>query len=216
MNTTSDTDFPVLNAVEARVLGCLIEKKETTPDVYPLTLNSAHSAANQKTARDPVMALEQVDVHRALASLVQKGLVRQAFASRVERYEHLVANRFSLTSPQIVALGLLLLRGPQTAYELWARSERMARFASIDDLKDNLDLMMGRRPPLIIQLNRGAGQREDRFAHLLCGEVEQPTSERVALSSASSGSALSALEDRLEALERKVATLQEQLDALMR
>ncbi len=216
MNTTSDTDFPVLNAVEARVLGCLIEKKETTPDVYPLTLNSAHAAANQKTARDPVMAVEQVDVHRALSSLSQKGLVRQAFASRVERYEHLVANRFSLTSPQIAMLGLLLLRGPQTAYELWARSERMARFASIEDLKDNIDLMMGRRPPLIVQLNRGAGQREDRFAHLLCGEVEQPTAERVAVSSAPSGSALSALEERLEALEQKVATLQEQLDTLLR
>ncbi|KQX16457.1 YceH family protein [Ensifer adhaerens] len=215
MNTTSDTDFPVLNAVEARVLGCLIEKKETTPDVYPLTLNSAHSAANQKTARDPVMALEQVEIHRALSSLGQKGLVRQAFASRVERYEHLAANRFSLTSPQIVVLGLLLLRGPQTAYELWARSERMARFSSIEELKDNLDLMMGRRPPLIVQLNRGAGQREDRFAHLLCGEVEQPA-ERAAVSSAPSGSALSALEERLEALERKVATLEEQLDALTR
>ncbi|KQX44876.1 MULTISPECIES: YceH family protein [unclassified Ensifer] len=215
MNTTSDTDFPVLNAVEARVLGCLIEKKETTPDVYPLTLNSAYSAANQKTARDPVMALEQVEIHRALSSLGQKGLVRQAFASRVERYEHLAANRFSLTSPQIVVLGLLLLRGPQTAYELWARSERMARFSSIEELKDNLDLMMGRRPPLIVQLNRGAGQREDRFAHLLCGEVEQPA-ERAAVSSAPSGSALSALEERLEALERKVATLEEQLDALTR
>lgn len=215
MNTTSDTDFPVLNAVEARVLGCLIEKKETTPDVYPLSLNSAHSAANQKTARDPVMALEQVEIHRALSSLGQKGLVRQAFASRVERYEHLAANRFSLTSPQIVVLGLLLLRGPQTAYELWARSERMARFSSIEELKDNLDLMMGRRPPLIVQLNRGAGQREDRFAHLLCGEVEQPA-ERAAVSSAPSGSALSALEERLEALERKVATLEEQLDALTR
>jgi hypothetical protein len=215
MNTTSDTDFPVLNAVEARVLGCLIEKKETTPDVYPLTLNSAHSAANQKTARDPVMALEQVEIHRALSSLGQKGLVRQAFASRVERYEHLAANRFSLTSPQVVVLGLLLLRGPQTAYELWARSERMARFSSIEELKDNLDLMMGRRPPLIVQLNRGAGQREDRFAHLLCGEVEQPA-ERAPVSSAPSGSALSALEERLEALERKVATLEEQLDALTR
>ncbi|WP_043621301.1 YceH family protein [Ensifer sp. ZNC0028] len=215
MNTTSDTDFPILNAVEARVLGCLIEKKETTPDVYPLTLNSAHSAANQKTARDPVMALEQVEIHRALSSLAQKGLVRQAFASRVERYEHLAANRFSLTSPQIVVLGLLLLRGPQTAYELWARSERMARFSSVEELKDNLDLMMGRRPPLIVQLNRGAGQREDRFAHLLCGEVEQPA-ERAVVSSAPSGSALSALEERLEALERKVATLEEQLDALTR
>lgn len=216
MNTTADTDFPILNTVEARVLGCLIEKKETTPDVYPLTLNAAHAAANQKSARDPVMAVEQIEVHRALSSLAQKGLVRQAFASRVERYEHQVANRFSLTSPQIVTLGLLLLRGPQTAYELWARSERMARFSSVEDLKDNLDLMMGRRPPLIVQLNRGAGQREDRFAHLLCGEVEQPSVERAAVAPMSGGAGLSALEERLEALERKVEMLQEQLDILTR
>ncbi|HEV7310833.1 YceH family protein [Ensifer sp.] len=216
MNTTADTDFPVLNAVEARILGCLIEKKETTPDVYPLTLNAAHAAANQKTARDPVMAIEQVDVHRALASLVQKGLVRQAFASRVERYEHMVASRFSLTSPQIVVIGLLLLRGPQTAYELWARSERMTRFSSMEELKDNLDLMIGRRPPLIVQLNRGAGQREDRFAHLLCGEVEQPSAERVAFVPTSGGAGLSALEERLQLLEQRVATLEEQLDALTR
>lgn len=213
MNTNPDTDFPELNAIEARVLGCLIEKKETTPDVYPLTLNSLHSAANQKTARDPVMALEQADVHRALNSLSQKGLVRQAFASRVERYEHLAANRFSLTSPQIVVLGLLLLRGPQTAYELWSRSERMARFQSVEDLKDNLDLMIGRRPPLIVQLNRGAGQREDRFAHLLCGEVDQTT---VATPGATAfgGIGLSELEQRLQTLEETVATLQAEVAAL--
>ncbi|OOG71241.1 hypothetical protein B0E45_11175 [Sinorhizobium sp. A49] len=213
MNTNPDTDFPELNAIEARVLGCLIEKKETTPDVYPLTLNSLHSAANQKTARDPVMALEQADVHRALNSLSQKGLVRQAFASRVERYEHLAANRFSLTSPQIVVLGLLLLRGPQTAYELWSRSERMARFQSVEDLKDNLDLMIGRRPPLIVQLNRGAGQREDRFAHLLCGEVDQTA---VATPSATSfgGAGLPELEQRLRSLEETVATLQAEVAVL--
>lgn len=213
MNTNPDTDFPELNAIEARVLGCLIEKKETTPDVYPLTLNSLHSAANQKTARDPVMALEQADVHRALNSLSQKGLVRQAFASRVERYEHLAANRFSLTSPQIVVLGLLLLRGPQTAYELWSRSERMARFQSVEDLKDNLDLMIGRRPPLIVQLNRGAGQREDRFAHLLCGEVDQ-TAVATPGATAFGGGGLSDLEQRLRTLEETVATLQAEVAAL--
>lgn len=213
MNTNPDTDFPELNAIEARVLGCLIEKRETTPDVYPLTLNSAHSAANQKTARDPVMALEQVDVHRALNSLAQKGLVRQAFASRVERYEHLAANRFSLTSPQVVVLGLLLLRGPQTAYELWSRSERMARFQSIEDLKDNLDLMIGRRPPLIVQLNRGAGQREDRFAHLLCGEVDQTVAAAPGPSSFV-GTGLSELEQRVQTLEEIVAALQAEIAAL--
>ncbi|TIV29923.1 MAG: DUF480 domain-containing protein, partial [Mesorhizobium sp.] len=95
------TDLPVLSAVEARVLGSLIEKKELTPDVYPLTLNGAHAAANQKTAREPVMALELTEIRRALSTLEQKGLVRQAFASRVERYEHLMAQRFSLTTPQI-------------------------------------------------------------------------------------------------------------------
>lgn len=213
MNTNPDTDFPELNAIEARVLGCLIEKKETTPDVYPLTLNSLHSAANQKTARDPVMALEQADVHRALNSLSQKGLVRQAFASRVERYEHLAANRFSLTSPQIVVLGLLLLRGQQTAYELWSRSERMARFQSVEDLKDNLDLMIGRRPPLIVQLNRGAGQREDRFAHLLCGEVDQ-TAVATPGTTAFGGTGLSELEQRVRSLEETVATLQAEVAAL--
>ena len=108
-------ELPVLTPVEARVLGCLIEKKELTPDVYPLTLNSALAAANQKTARDPVMSVELVEVRRALGPLEQKGLVRQAFASRVERYEHLMAQRFSLTQAQIALLGLLMLRGPQTA-----------------------------------------------------------------------------------------------------
>ena len=93
-------DLPILNPTEARVLGCLIEKKELTPDVYPLTLNAALAAANQKTAREPVMALEQTEVHRALKLLEQKGLVRQMFGSRVERYEHQMAQRFSLTTPQ--------------------------------------------------------------------------------------------------------------------
>ena len=133
MNATAE--FPILNPVEARILGCLIEKKETTPDVYPLTLNATQAAANQKTARDPVMVLESAEVHRALKLLEQKGLVRQSFASRVERYEHQLAQRFSLTPPQITILGLLLLRGPQTAYELLARSERMARFQSIEHLR---------------------------------------------------------------------------------
>ena len=110
------------------MLGSLAEKKELTPDVYPMTLNGAHAAANQKTARDPVMALEQVEVHRALKLLDQKGLVRQVFASRVERYEHLLAQKFSLTQSQIALVGLMLLRGQQTAYELFARAERMARF----------------------------------------------------------------------------------------
>ena len=205
------TDLPTLSPTEARVLGSLIEKKELTPDVYPLTLNGAHQAANQKTAREPVMAIELTDVRRALSSLEQKGLVRQAFASRVERYEHQMAQRFSLTTPQIAVIGLLLLRGAQTAHELLARSERMARFASIEELRDNLDLMIGRRPPLIQLLERAPGQREERYVHLLSGPVEAVAAApwQPAPSVADAG-----IEARVKALEEEVAALRAKIEAL--
>ncbi|HVW55188.1 MAG TPA: DUF480 domain-containing protein [Rhizobiaceae bacterium] len=206
----TETESLVLNLAEARVLGCLIEKKELTPDVYPLTLNATLAAANQKTAREPVMALETMEVHRALKALEQKGLVRQVFASRVERYEHLAAQHFSLTRPQMAILGLLLLRGPQTAHELLARSERMARFSSIDDLRDDLDLLIGRRPPLIQLLERGPGQREERYMQLL-GGATPPAASAAAPQSASPVSELKA---RVEALEEEVAALKARLQAL--
>lgn len=205
----------ILSPAEARVLGCLIEKKETTPDVYPLTVNALVSAANQKSSRDPVMALEPSDVHRALKLLEQKGLVRQMFASRVERYEHLAGQRFSLTQAQLAILGLLMLRGPQTAYELLSRSERMARIASIDELKSNLDLMIGRRPPLLVELPRGPGQREERFAHLLSGEVV-PTARSVPDAQGGSPVADEDLAERVRKLEEHLATLTARLDALER
>lgn len=204
----TDTDLPTLSPVEARVLGCLIEKKELTPDVYPLTLNGAHAAANQKTAREPVMAVELVEVRRALSQLEQKGLVRQVFASRVERYEHQVAQRFSLTSAQIALIGLMLLRGAQTAHELLARAERMARFSSIEALRTDLDLLIGRRPPLVVLIERGPGQREERFMHLLSGVVQIAA---VAMHQAPSGA--SALEERVSALEEEVARLRALIEA---
>ncbi|WP_224547088.1 YceH family protein [Mesorhizobium sp. CA16] len=207
------TDLPILSAVEARVLGSLIEKKELTPDVYPLTLNGAHAAANQKTAREPVMALELTEVRRALSTLEQKGLVRQAFASRVERYEHLMAQRFSLTTPQIAVIGLLLLRGAQTAHELLARSERMARFASIEELRGNLDLMIGRRPPLIQLLELAPGQREERYVHLLSGPVEAAAVAAASWQPAATSSDTD-LEARVKALEEEVAGLRAKIEAL--
>ncbi len=205
------TELPVLTPAEARVLGCLVEKKELTPDVYPLTLNSAVAAANQKTAREPVMALEQVEVNRALKTLTEKGLVRQAFGSRVERYEHLLPQRFSLSQGQIALVGLMLLRGPQTVHELSARAERMARFQSIDEIRTELDLLIGRRPPLVKLIERGPGQREDRYAHLLSGDVETPAPVRFVRPVAAS----SDIEDRLAALEEQVAALQAQVQALL-
>ncbi len=209
----ADTDLPVLNPAEARILGCLIEKKLLTPDVYPLTLNAAQAAANQKTAREPVMALEQGEIHHALKTLAQKELVRQVFGSRVERYEHLAAQRFSLTTPQTAILGLLLLRGPQTAYELLARSERMARFQSVEALRDELDMLIGKRPALVKEIGRGPGQREDRYAHLLCGDVEASTFVP-AVSGGTASPAIAELEARITALEEQVASLAKRLDDL--
>ena len=205
-------DLPILSPAEARVLGSLIEKKELTPDVYPMTLNGAHAAANQKTAREPVMALEQVEVHRALKLLEQKGLVRQVFASRVERYEHLLAQQFSLTQSQITLVGLMLLRGPQTAHELFARAERMARFQSVEQIRSDLDLLIGRRPPLVQLIERGPGQREERYAQLLSGPVQATAAATAASDAAQSYRA--DLEERVEALERQVAELAEKLRSL--
>lgn len=210
---TPGSDLVVLNAAEARILGCLAEKKELTPDVYPLTLNAALAAANQKTAREPVMALEPAEVHRALASLQQKGLVRQVFASRVERYEQQLSQRYSLTRGQTAIIALLLLRGAQTAHELLARSERMAAYHSLEDLNGDLDLLIGRKNPLVQLVERGPGQREDRYVHLLSGPVAAvaPASRQVYAVAPVSG-----IEARIEALEAQVAALTAQVEALTR
>ncbi|MBL8582202.1 MAG: DUF480 domain-containing protein [Rhizobiaceae bacterium] len=205
----TDNELPTLFPAEVRILGCLIEKKELTPDVYPLTLNAAQAAANQKTGRDPVMELEQGEVLRALKLLQEKRLVRQAFASRVERYEHQMAQAFSLTQGQIAILGLLMLRGPQTAHELLARSERMTRFGSVEQVRSELDLLIGRRPPLVQLIERGPGQREDRYAHLLAGPVTAPAAVERGRSAGPAERSL--LEERIEELERRVAALEARL-----
>jgi uncharacterized protein YceH (UPF0502 family) len=207
-----DADLPVLSPVEARVLGCLIEKKELTPDIYPMTANALLSAANQKTSRDPVMALEPADIDRALALLQDKGLVRRQFAARAERFEHLLAQKFSMTRNQAALLGLLLLRGPQTIRELLSRAERMASFDDAEAVSAELDMLIGRRPPLVKEVGRAPGQREDRFAHLLCGDVEEFTAPSAPTRSAGSP-ALADLEARIAALEERVAELAARLDA---
>lgn len=210
-----DTDvIPLLTAAEARALGCLIEKEATTPDVYPLTIAAVQSAANQKTAREPVMALEIGAVNHALRQLESKGLARQVFSSRAERYEHRAAAHFGLTSPQVALLGLLLLRGPQTAFELLSRSERLHAFTDVEGVRHQLERLARRQPALVVQLPRGAGQREDRYAHLLCGPVD--VDAIVARESSASGeSPAPTLAARVVALEAEVAELREQVERLL-
>ena len=212
--TTDNPPIPLLDAVQARVLGCLVEKEATTPDTYPLTVNAAQAAANQKTAREPVMNVDPGNVQHALRQLEAMGLARQHFSARAERYEHLLGSKLDLPRQQVALLALLLLRGPQTSGELAARSERMARFADAEDLRHQLGRLQQRE--LVVQLPRAAGQREDRYMHLLCGPVdaEALAAQYRAPASAAAGASDSALEQRVQQLEASVAALQEQLAQL--
>ncbi|MEO6519170.1 MAG: DUF480 domain-containing protein [Pseudoxanthomonas sp.] len=205
----------VLTSAEARVLGCLIEKEATTPDAYPLTINAALVAANQKTAREPAMALNVGDVSHALRQLEQKQLVRQVFSSRADRFEHRADKTLDLSKQQLTLVGLLLLRGAQTLHELLARSERLASFSNTDDVRHHLDRLIARQPALVQQIPRGPGQREDRYVHLLSGAVDAAAvSARIVSSSPATVSASPALEARVQALEQQVAELRAAMAAL--
>lgn len=214
MNDDTQTPaLPVLNAAQARALGCLIEKEATTPDAYPLTVNATQVAANQKTAREPVMQLSAGDVHHALRQLESLGLARQQFSSRAERFEHRAGSALDLTRQQLALLGLLLLRGPQTTGELLTRSERLFQFQDADELRHHLDRMIQRG--LAVQLPRAGGQREDRFMHLLAGPVDVVALAEAYKAAPASGSGNAALEARVAELEATVAELQAQVTELL-
>ncbi|WCE05496.1 DUF480 domain-containing protein [Pseudoxanthomonas sp. JBR18] len=206
---TDATELPVLDAAQARLLGCLIEKEATTPDVYPLTVNAAVSAANQKTARDPLMSLQAGAVQHALRALESLGLARQQFSSRAERYEHLTGKVFGLPNQQVALLGLLLLRGPQTVNELLARAERLTTLADAEDARHHLDRLAHRSSALVVQIPRGPGQREDRWMHLLAGPVDVEAVQ--ARTTGAVPAAAGELEHRLAALEARVAELEARL-----
>lgn len=203
-----------LNALELRVLGCLMEKQLLTPDVYPLTLNALQSAANQKTSREPVMTLEPVDINRTLKALEEKGLARRVMASRVDRYEQTASRHFSLTTPQAALMAVLILRGPQTLNELQTRTDRMANFGSADAVREELDMLVGKRPALVKEIGRAPGQREDRYAHLLAGDVDISSIPAPTARAPSSGVVVAELEERVRTLEEEVAALKARLDAV--
>lgn len=159
-----------LDAVQARILGALVEKEATTPEAYPLTANAVQLACNQKNNREPVLELEAGEIGHALRTLEQRGLVRSVHGARAQRYEHRFAAGYSLTQKQQALLSVLLLRGPQTAIELLTRCERLQAFDNADEVRQALERLQQRG--LAVCLGRGAGQREDRYMHLLCGPVD--------------------------------------------
>jgi uncharacterized protein YceH (UPF0502 family) len=162
--------FSELTPPEQRVLGCLIEKRWTTPDQYPLSLNALRLACNQSTNRDPVTAYDETTVREAAQRLCRYGLARLAsgHSSRATKYRHLAEEALSLGREELAVLAVLLLRGPQTPGELKSRSDRMARFDSLVDVERVLAVLTERG--LVRRLGRRPGQKEDRFEHLLGGE----------------------------------------------
>jgi len=201
----------ILSAVEARILGSLIEKQATTPDAYPLTANAVQLACNQKNNREPVLELETGEVGHALRELEGRGLVRSVHGSRAQRYEHRFATVYSVTTRQQALLSVMLLRGPQTLSELHTRSERLAEATDLDGVRQALERLMQRSPTLVVNLGRASGQREDRYMHLLCGPVSAGDFAAVADESPSKRTGLEA---RVEALEAEVESLRRELEAL--
>jgi len=167
-----------LTAVEARVLGALVEKEITTPEYYPLSLNALVNACNQKSNRDPVMNLDEDAVTLAMRSLGEKEFAGAANTSdsRVRKYEHRLGEVFNFTRPEIAVLCVLLLRGAQTPGEIRGRAERLHHFEHLDDVQMALGKLMKREPALVAVLPRQPGTKESRYLELMSGEAAVPVS----------------------------------------
>ncbi|HSO44125.1 MAG TPA: YceH family protein [Rhodoferax sp.] len=198
-----------LTPIEARVLGTLMEKARTVPDSYPLSLNSLMLGCNQKSSRDPVMDLTEADVASALENLMALSLVRTNASGRVARYEHNFQRGVGVPEQSAVLLGLLMLRGPQTAAELRLNTERWYKFADISSVEGFLEELQDRSEekggPLVIKLARAPGAREQRWAHLLCGPVDEAQFAQSGSARGADGSPGTLA--RIEQLEAEVAQL---------
>jgi uncharacterized protein YceH (UPF0502 family) len=199
-----------LTPIQARILGCLIEKKETTPEQYPLTLNALKNACNQKTARYPVTAYKEGEIGHTLRELESLGLVREAWGSRVAKYEHQAGKVLELQSKGLALLCPLMLRGPQTPGELKTNAHRLHEFDDLDDIQYTLQRLAEREPPLVVSLPRQPGQKEVRYAHLLCGEPDIPEAAAYSGPTHSAGG----LASRVDELEAEMERLKEEIDRL--
>lgn len=209
------------DAVEIRVLGCLLEKQRTTPDVYPLSLNALRGACNQTTSREPVVSYDDPTIRDALQRLGQRRWTRLASASRATKYRHLLDEALGLDRAQLAALTPMLLRGPQTFNELRTRTERLHDFASDDELRMTLDSLIER--DLVELLARQPGQKEQRYRQLLGGEDDRsapaaPVAETEATPApapvSAAAPAADASSERLDRLEAEVRALRQELAEL--
>ncbi len=206
--------LPILDSIELRVMGALMEKSRTTPDYYPMTINALTAACNQKSSRHPVVQYDDEVVIAALNTLKRKGLVATATggASRSIKYKHNFALVYPVTTPEVAIISLLILRGAQTPGELNTNSGRLYEFESLEEVQETLEKLSAPELTFIMQLPRRAGQKEVRYMHLLGGtpvitEDDEPEYQIVS----SSG-----LEGRIVALETRLADLEEAFNKLMK
>ncbi|MEJ8326147.1 YceH family protein [Kosakonia sacchari] len=206
-----------LTAVEARVIGCLLEKQVTTPEQYPLSINGVVTACNQKTNREPVMNLAEHEVQTVLDELVKRHYLRtvSGFGNRVTKYEQRFCNSefgdLKLSSAEVALITTLLLRGPQTPGELRTRGERMHQFSDMAEVENALEHLATREDgPYVVRLPREPGKRESRFMHLFSGDVQTLVNVVEAVSPPDAS-----LAARVDALEEEVAELKQRLDSLL-
>jgi uncharacterized protein len=199
-----------VDAVEIRVLGCLIEKQRTTPDQYPLSLNALRLACNQTTNRDPVVEYDERTIKAALDRMAHRGWTRFASGagSRALKYRHLLPEKLGVSDAELAVLGVLMLRGPQTPGELKGRTERLHCFESTADVVQTLDALAERE--LVVRLDRRPGQKEERYAQLLGGESEEQGSDPVPRQTTA---VAPDFEERLARLEAAVEDLRARLEA---
>lgn len=214
----SDEIEPMLTAIEARVLGALMEKQLTTPDAYPITLNSLVLACNQKTSREPITHYEPGELQRCTSQLQDKKWIEVDYGARAARYDQRLTRVLGLDKAAQALLNVMLLRGPQTLSELLTRTQRMFEFDDIKAVDEKLAHLCAKTTPYFTRIPRGPGQREDRYMHLLCGKPDY--SAIAAMSSSAKNYSedneqSSQLVSRIDELEGKVQHLEKKLRFLM-
>jgi len=203
----------ILDPVEARVLGVLMEKEQATPEYYPLTLKAIVAACNQRSNRNPVMKLEETDVRASLDRLHQEVLAWPVQGARSERWRHSLDRRWELNDASKAVLTLLLLRGPQTPGELRGRAERMHGFATPGEVEQLLEALAADADPLVVRLSRRPGQKETRWSHLACGPIDE---EEIAVIPTSPPPPTGGLAKRVDQLEARIDELEKLVDELRR
>lgn len=210
-----NSELPVLTSEEVRVLGSLIEKSKTTPDYYPMTVNSITLACNQKSSRNPIVQYDEETVLNAINNLKRIGLISTATggSSRSLKYKHNLTLVFPLSTAEVAVLCLLFLRGPLTAGEINSNSGRLYEFESLDEVNAVLDKLMNAEKPLLKQLPRRSGQKEARYVHLLSDFIDIPSESQVLDTTPKQNNEL---ETRIASLENELADLKSTVDKLMK